>query len=168
MRIENEGARSYQPGGWPARTLPEIARGIRSGELSAVEAAEAYLARIAALDRRGPMLRSVIAVNPDALDEARRLDELRAAGGKLGALHGVPILLKDNIESGDNMATTAGALILGKTNLSEWANFRSEHSMSGWSALGRRSWWRSRRTLSAPMCSSGRPIRFCSMSSGTG
>lgn len=159
MRIENEGARSYQPAGWPAKTLPEIARGIRSGELSAVEAAEAYLARIAALDRRGPMLRSVIAVNPDALDEARRLDELRAAGGKLGALHGVPILLKDNIESRDNIATTAGALvlegnitgrdspaaaglraagalILGKTNLSEWANFRSEHSMSGWSALG--------------------------------
>ena len=159
MRIENERARSYQPAGWPARTLPEIARGIRSGQLSAVEAAEAYLARIAALDRKGPMLRSVIAVNPDALDEARRLDELRAAGGKLGALHGVPILLKDNIESRDNMATTAGALvlegnitgrdspaaaglraagalILGKTNLSEWANFRSEHSMSGWSALG--------------------------------
>ena len=159
MRIENEEARSYQPAGWPAKTLPEIARGIRSGELSAVEAAEAYLARIAALDRRGPMLRSVIAVNPDALDEARRLDDLRAAGGKLGALHGVPILLKDNIESRDNMATTAGALvlegnitgrdspaaaglraagalILGKTNLSEWANFRSEHSMSGWSALG--------------------------------
>ena len=159
MQIRNEGGQAYQPGGWPAKTLPEIAGAIRSGELSAVEAAEAYLARIAAIDRRGPMLRSVLSVNPDALDEARRLDELRAAGGKLGALHGVPILLKDNIESRDNMATTAGALvlegnitgrdspaaaglraagalILGKTNLSEWANFRSEHSMSGWSALG--------------------------------
>ena len=159
MQIRNEGGQAYQPAGWPAKTLPEIAGAIRSGELSAVEAAEAYLARIAAIDRRGPMLRSVLSVNPDALDEARRLDELRAAGGRLGALHGVPILLKDNIESRDNMATTAGALvlegnitgrdspaaaglraagalILGKTNLSEWANFRSEHSMSGWSALG--------------------------------
>ena len=159
MQIRNEGGQAYQPSGWPAKTLPEIAGAIRSGELSAVEAAEAYLARIAAIDRRGPMLRSVLSVNPDALDEARRLDELRAAGGRLGALHGVPILLKDNIESRDNMATTAGALvlegnitgrdspaaaglraagalILGKTNLSEWANFRSEHSMSGWSALG--------------------------------
>lgn len=119
----------------------------------------AYLARIAAVDRVGPTLRSVIAVNPDALAQARASDLRRKSGKLLGPLDGMPILIKDNIETLDPIATTAGSLalkdnvtrrdapvvarlraggavILGKTNLSEWANIRSSASMSGWSAVG--------------------------------
>ncbi|WP_210359330.1 amidase [Sphingomonas beigongshangi] len=129
------------------------------GEASSVELTRAYLARIAAMDRKGPALRSVIAVNPDALDQAKALDAERKAGRIRGPLHGIPVLIKDNIETADRMATTAGSLalkdnvtgrdapvvaelrragavILGKTNLSEWANIRSTHAMSGWSAVG--------------------------------
>ena len=118
-----------------------------------------YTARIRELDQNGPTLRSVLAVNPRAVDDARRLDEERAAGRVRGPLHGIPILLKDNIESSDPLPTTAGslalamnttgrdapivarlreagAIVLGKTNLSEWANFRSTRSTSGWSAMG--------------------------------
>ncbi len=153
------GTESYAPEGWPARTLPEIAEALRSGELSSEQLVEEYLARIERIDRRGPELRSVLALNPDALDDARAADAAREAEEDLGPLHGVPILLKDNIESADPLATTAGslalranvtgrdaplvaglrdagAIILGKTNLSQWANFRSRDSMSGWSALG--------------------------------
>ena len=120
---------------------------------------QAYLARIAAMDRAGPTLRAVIAINPDALAQARASDARRKAGKLHGALDGVPILIKDNIETKDPIATTAGSLalkdnvtlrdaplvahlralgavILGKTNLSEWANIRSSHSISGWSAVG--------------------------------
>jgi len=120
---------------------------------------QAYLARIAAMDRTGPSLRAVIATNPDALAQARASDARRQAGKPLGALDGVPVLIKDNIETKDPIATTAGsmalkdnvtrrdaplvarlraqgAVILGKTNLSEWANIRSTHSISGWSAVG--------------------------------
>jgi amidase len=120
---------------------------------------KAYLERIEKVDRSGPTLQSVLSVNPDALEQARALDARRAAGDLAGPLHGVPILLKDNIESKDQLATTAGALalkdnitgrdsplvaglreagaiILGKANLSQWANFRSNDSMSGWTALG--------------------------------
>jgi amidase len=116
------------------------------------------LARIAALDRKGPNLHAIITVNPDAMAEARALDQARA-GAPHGPLYGIPVLVKDNIETQDRMPTTAGsyalannfavndapvvaalraagAVILGKTNLSEWANFRSTHSTSGWSALG--------------------------------
>lgn len=119
----------------------------------------AYLARIARLDRQGPNFRSVIAVNPAALDAARQLDAERRGGQLRGPLHGIPILLKDNIASLDPLPTTAGslalanafhkvdaplvarlrkagAIVLGKANLSEWANFRSTHSSSGWSAVG--------------------------------
>ena len=119
----------------------------------------AYLDRIARIDRRGPSLRSVIAINPDALAQAKALDAERRAGRVRGPLHGIPILVKDNIETADPVATTAGSLaldanltrrdapiiaqlrragavILGKTNLSEWANIRSTRSMSGWSAVG--------------------------------
>jgi amidase len=118
-----------------------------------------YTARIRELDQNGPTLRSVLAVNPRAVDDARRLDEERAAGRVRGPLHGIPILIKDNIESSDPLPTTAGslalamnttgrdapivarlreagAIVLGKTNLSEWANFRSTRSTSGWSAMG--------------------------------
>lgn len=132
---------------------------MQSGATSSVAITQAYLDRIAALDRQGPTLRSVIATNPDALAQARTLDDERRAGRVRGPLHGVPVLIKDNIETADPMATTAGSLalkdnvtrrdaplvaylrragavILGKTNLSEWANIRSTRSMSGWSAVG--------------------------------
>ena len=130
-----------------------------AGETSAEALTQAYLDRIEALDRNGPKLRSVIATNPDALAEARKLDEERQAGQVRGPLHGIPVLVKDNVETAGRMATTAGSLalaesvtgrdaflvarlreagavILGKTNLSEWANFRSIHSTSGWSGVG--------------------------------
>lgn len=152
-------AESYAAEGWTAKTLPEIAAGLQAGAVSAEDLVTAYLERIERVDRAGPTLQSVIAVNPNALDDARAADAALAAGQSLGPLHGVPILLKDNIETKDPLATTAGALalkdnvtgrdsplvaglrdagaiILGKTNLSQWANFRSNNSMSGWSALG--------------------------------
>lgn len=147
------------PAGYLARSLPEIAAAIADGSVSAEALVSAYLERIDMIDKTGPTLNSIISLNPDALEQARALDAARANGDIKGPLHGVPILLKDNIESADNMPTTAGALvlkdnvtgrdsplaaglreqgaiILGKTNLSQWANFRSQDSMSGWSALG--------------------------------
>ncbi len=139
--------------------MPEIAVGLADGQITSEAITQGYLDRIAEIDRKGPTLRSVLTVNPRALDDARASDARRAANMALGPLDGVPILLKDNIESADPMPTTAGALalkdnltgrdsplvaglraqgaiILGKTNLSQWANFRSNDSMSGWSALG--------------------------------
>ncbi|HEY4275370.1 MAG TPA: amidase family protein, partial [Rhizomicrobium sp.] len=127
-----------------------------AGRVDAVGLVEAYRARIAAID---PKLHSVIALNPDAMAQAKALDAERKAGHVRGPLHGIPILVKDNIETLDPMPTTAGslalagnvthrdapvvarlraagAIILGKTNLSEWANIRSTHSISGWSAIG--------------------------------
>jgi amidase len=150
---------SYQPSDMLSKTLPEIAAALRAGRITSEELTQLYLDRIEAIDRAGPRLQSVLALNPDALAQARAADAQRGAGETLGLLHGVPILLKDNIESRDNLATTAGALalkdnitgrdapltaelreagaiILGKTNLSQWANFRSGNSNSGWSALG--------------------------------
>ncbi|WDI33250.1 amidase [Hyphococcus flavus] len=150
---------AYFAQGWMAETLPDVAARLKSGELTAEEATAAYIKRIEAVDWAGPELQSVLALNPNALADARALDAKRERGETLGPLHGVPILLKDNIESKDPVATTAGALalkdniterdsplvaglreagavILGKTNLSQWANFRSNDSMSGWSALG--------------------------------
>lgn len=153
------GENTYQPKGWLAKTLPEIAAGIAAGDVSSQQLVRAYTARIHSVDWSGPTLRSVLFLNPDALKDAARLDAMLADGKRAGPLHGVPILLKDNIESKDPIPTTAGALalkdnvtgrdsplvaglraagaiILGKTNLSQWANFRSHDSMSGWSALG--------------------------------
>ena len=147
------------PEGWLAKPLPDIAAGLQAGEIKAHTLVTAYLDRIEQIDRSGPTLQSVLTLNPDALARAQALDARRATGETIGPLHGVPILLKDNIEARGNMATTAGALalrdnvtgrdsplveglraagaiILGKTNLSQWANFRSNSSMSGWSALG--------------------------------
>lgn len=147
------------PQGWLGKSLPEISEALRAGEVSSEELTRAYLERIEKIDRNGPQLQAVISINPDALKDARAADARRRAGEVLGPLHGVPILLKDNIESKDPLATTAGShalkdnvtgrdsplvaglreagvIILGKTNLSEWANFRSESSMSGWSAMG--------------------------------
>ncbi|MBV9344944.1 MAG: amidase [Gammaproteobacteria bacterium] len=127
--------------------------------LTAESLVNAYLARIARFDQAGPAYRSVLALNARALQDARARDGERRAGKVRGPLHGIPVLLKDNIESSDPVATTAGSLalarsqrptdaplaarlraagavVLGKTNLSEWANFRSTHSQSGWSGVG--------------------------------
>src|SRR5439155_20852590 len=129
-----------------------------AGALTSRAATQAYLERIAAVDRAGPELRAMIELNPEALAIAESLDAERKAGRVRGPLHGVPIVVKDNIGTGDRMSTTAGcaglegvrtadaplvkrlrdagAVLLGKTNLSEWANFRSSNSVSGWSSRG--------------------------------
>jgi amidase len=130
-----------------------------AGKLSALSLTQHFLRRIKAIDQRGPKLNAVIELNPDALAQAKALDAERKAGRLRGALHGLPVLIKDNIATADKMATTAGSLalaglharrdahivarlreagavILGKTNLSEWANFRSTRSSSGWSSRG--------------------------------
>jgi amidase len=140
-------------------TLAGLQQKMASGELSARRLTEAYLARIAALDRQGPELRSVIETNPEALAIADALDAERKAKGPRGPLHGIPVLVKDNVDTADRMTTTAGSLalegsvpaqdahvarrlreagavLLGKANLSEWANFRSTRSVSGWSGRG--------------------------------
>jgi amidase len=129
------------------------------GRFSARSLTEKYLARIDALNLNGPGLRAVLDVNPDALSIADSLDQERKSKGPRGPMHGIPVLIKDNIDTADRMTTTAGsralegsiaeqdsvvaqrlraagAVILGKTNLSEWANFRSTHSSSGWSGRG--------------------------------
>jgi amidase len=140
-------------------TLDGFAADCRAGRLSSRELTAFYLARIAEVDHRGPMLGAVLETNPAALEIAAALDAERAAKGARGPLHGVPVLIKDNIETADRMMTTAGSLalegwyaptdaplvarlraagavVLGKTNLSEWANFRSTRSVSGWSGRG--------------------------------
>jgi amidase len=140
-------------------TIADLQRKMSSGEESARSLTQKYLARIEALDRKGLELRSVLETNPDALAIAEKLDAERKAGKSRGPLHGIPILAKDNIGTADRMTTTAGSLalegsipasdaflvarlreagavLLGKTNLSEWANFRSTHSSSGWSGRG--------------------------------
>lgn len=156
---EVDAAQAYQADAVLAQSLPELADVIKAGEISSETLVQAYLNRISKIDRAGPQLQSILTVNPDALAQAKALDAIRAKGEVVGPLHGVPIVLKDNIESKDAMPTTAGAvalkdnvtgrdspltaglresgaIILGKTNLSQWANFRSNQSMSGWSALG--------------------------------
>ena len=140
-------------------TVTDLQRGMVSGKFSARSLTEKYLARIEEIDRRGPAVHSVIEVNPDALEIAASLDHERKEKGPRGPLHGIPVLIKDNIDTADRMLTTAGSLalvgsrpaqdsfvvqklreagavILGKTNLSEWANMRSSHSTSGWSGRG--------------------------------
>jgi len=102
----------FQPTGVIAGTLPEIAVALNSDQVSSEALVQAYLDRIALIDTAGPTLQSVLTINPDALTEAKKLDQMRAAGNVMGALHGVPILLKDNIGTVDNMPTTAGALVL--------------------------------------------------------
>jgi amidase len=150
---------SYAATGLTSQTLPELVAQLDAGEITSAALTHAYLDRIEAIDRRGPRLQSILALNPDAAAQAKASDARRAAGNTLGPLDGVPILLKDNIETRDPVATTAGAIalkdnvtgrdsplvaglraqgavILGKTNLSQWANFRSSDSISGWSAIG--------------------------------
>lgn len=153
---ERARARDFDPA---EHSIAALQRALSAGSLSSAALTTAYLARIARLDRAGPALRSVLALNPAALGAARALDAERRAGRVRGPLHGIPLLIKDNIETADPLPTTAGsralresfhdadaplvarlraagAIVLGKSNLSEWANFRSTHSTSGWSALG--------------------------------
>ncbi len=149
------------PDDFPLRemTIPELQKMIREGKTTVRSITELYLRRIATLDHAGPELRSVIEVNPDALAMADAMDAELKAGKYRGKLHGIPVLVKDNIDTADKMVNTAGsialegnhpkqdahiirllresgAVLLGKTNLSEWANFRSNQSSSGWSSRG--------------------------------
>jgi amidase len=140
-------------------TISDLQDGMKSGKFTARSLVQKYSARIAEIDKRGPAINCVIELNPDAVSIADSLDEERKARGPRGLLHGVPVLIKDNIDTADKMMTTAGSLalvgskpaqdsyvaqrlraagavILGKTNLSEWANIRSSHSTSGWSGRG--------------------------------
>ncbi|MGZ5083288.1 MAG: amidase [Usitatibacter sp.] len=150
---------AVKPFAFEEATLAQLQARMASGEVDAKSLTIAYLERIAQIDRAGPALRAVIEDNPDAVAAAEALDAERRAGRVRGPLHGMPILVKDNIASGDRMSTTAGSLalegvrtardahlvarlreagavLLGKTNLSEWANFRSSNSLSGWSSRG--------------------------------
>lgn len=158
-------------------TTDELQRKMQSGELTSETICQKYLSRIEQVD---PALKSVIELNPDAPEIARKLDEERKNGKVRGPLHGIPVLIKDNIDTGDKMQTTAGSLaleghiaeedafivkkireagavLLGKTNLSEWANFRSTNSSSGWSGRGGQ--------VRNPYCLDRSP---CGSSSGTG
>src|SRR5256885_13462901 len=140
-------------------TVTQLQAEMADGRLTSVKLTQFYLDPIAALDQSGPNVNSVIELNPDALQLAQSADSRRAKGKVIGPLDGIPVLLKDNIDTGDRMQTTAGsfalagkpalhdstvaanlrtagAVILGKTNLSEWANFRSFFSTSGWSGRG--------------------------------
>ncbi len=140
-------------------TIVDLQAALAAGQFTARQLAEMYIERIEQLDRRGPHLKAVLEINPDALAIADALDQERRQSGPRGPLHGIPLLIKDNIATLDQMQTTAGSLallgarpprdafvaarlraagavILGKSNLSEWANFRSDASSSGWSARG--------------------------------
>lgn len=140
-------------------TIDQLQQGYRNGDFTITQVVQAYLDRIAAVDDSGPMLNAVIQINPDALTIAAELDRELKEGKSRGPMHGVPVLLKDNIDTHDGMETTAGsralsgshppkdsfvaqklreagAVIIGKANLSEWANFRGNLSSSGWSGVG--------------------------------
>lgn len=140
-------------------TIAELQQAMKQGTHSSVDLVKLYCGRIDALDHKGPKLKAVLELNPEALSIAASLDEERQTKGARGPLHGVPVLIKDNIDTHDRMQTTAGSLalsgsiaprdaflverlraagavILGKTNLSEWANFRGNRSISGWSGRG--------------------------------
>jgi len=140
-------------------SIAALQQALAAGEITSEGLTAAYLRRIARFDHDGPAHHSILALNPSALDAARRLDSERQSGHLRGPLHGLPILIKDNIETQDPVATTAGSwslarsfrpadaplvarlrnaggIVLGKTNLSEWANFRSTRSSSGWSGIG--------------------------------
>ena len=140
-------------------TIAQLQEGYANGDFTVTQVVQAYLDRIKAIDDSGPTLNAVIETNPDALAIAAQLDQELKDGKNRGPMHGVPVLLKDNIDTHDQMATTAGsralagshplqdsyvamklreagAVIIGKTNLSEWANFRGNLSSSGWSGVG--------------------------------
>ncbi len=152
-------AESASPFALDEKTVAHLQQMMSSGRMSARQITVSYLARIEQLNKRGPALHALIETNPDALAIAAALDAERKAKGPRGPLHGIPVLIKDNIDTHDRMTTTAGSLalagsiplrdafivrrlraagavILGKTNLSEWANFRSSHASSGWTGRG--------------------------------
>ncbi|MDQ2744030.1 MAG: amidase family protein, partial [Chloroflexota bacterium] len=140
-------------------TTADLQRAMENGDVTALDLVRRYLERYQSIDRAGPTLLSIIQVNPAAEEIASALDRERAERGSRGPLHGIPIVLKDNIDTADGMMTTAGSLalvpwvarqdafvaqrlrragavLLAKANMSEWANWRSSHSTSGWSARG--------------------------------
>src|SRR5215216_3589595 len=178
----------------PEWTIAELQEKMESGELSSRRLAELYMERIEAVDKAGPYINSVIELNPDALEMSDGLEAERKAGKTRSALHGVPILIKDNIDTHDRMQTTAGslalqghiaekdafvvkqlrkagALLLGKTNLSEWANFRGKRSTSGWSSRGglTRNPYALDRTASGSSSGSGAAVaaNLCAAAVGT-
>lgn len=177
-----------------AYTILELQKKMSTGELTSQRLAEMYLERIDLIDRDGPRLNSVIETNPEALSIASSLDEERLLGKVRSPLHGIPVLIKDNIDTRDRMQTTsgslameghiaprdafivkglrkAGAVILGKTNLSEWANFRGKHSISGWSSRGglTRNPYALDRTACGSSSGSGTAVaaNLCSVAVGT-
>ena len=183
-----------EPFEWQNASLADLQGAMADGRLTSQALATEYLTRIEAMDRRGPMLRAVIELNPDALAQAAALDSERKGRGARGPLHGIPVLIKDNIATADRMGTTAGSLalegsrvprdafiverlraagavLLGKTNLSEWANFRSTRSTSGWS--GRGGQCRNSYALDRTPCGSssgsatGVAADFCAVAVGT-
>ncbi len=179
---------------WKEATAAQLQTAMTSGELTAVSLLKAYLDRIQRLDKQGPFVNSVLELNPDAMEIARKLDRERAAGKIRGPLHGIPVLIKGNIDTHDRMTTTAGSLalagsiplkdaaivsrireagmvIMGKANLSEWANFRSTRSSSGWSSQGRQT--RNPYALDRSPCGSSSgsgaavSANFCAIAVGT-
>jgi amidase len=156
---ENSVSVASAPSHFNEATVAELQARMAAGTLTSEHLTKYYIARIFALDQSGPGVNSVIELNPDAIKIAEQMDDLRRRGVVLGPLHGIPVLIKDNIDTGDGMQTSAGsfalvgrpapsdstvaanlraggAVIIGKTNLSEWANFRSFESISGWSGRG--------------------------------
>lgn len=159
FKLENTAEESDNSFELDEMTVSELQDKMKNGNYTSVQITQLYLDRIEAIDKNGPKLNSMIEINPEALSIAKSVDQERKAGKIRGPLHGIPVVIKDNIDTADQMMTTAGALalvenfakkdafivtqlrnagavILGKTNLSEWANFRSTNSSSGWSSRG--------------------------------
>jgi amidase len=173
-------------------TIVQLQEGLTLSRFTSVQLVEKYLARIALVDKSGPKINSVIELNPDAAAIAEALDRERKDKGVRGPLHGIPILIKDNIDTGDKMMTSAGSLalassaakdaplvtrlreagavVLGKTNLSEWANFRSSHSVSGWSGRGgqTRNPYALDRNPSGSSSGTGAAVSACLCAAGVG
>jgi amidase len=156
---ENSVSEASAPSHFNEATVADLQAKMAAGTITSEQLTKYYLHRILALDQNGPGVNSVIELNPEAIRIAEQMDDLRRRGKVLGPLHGIPVLIKDNIDTGDRMQTSAGSLalvgrpaptdstvaaklraggavIIGKTNLSEWANFRSFESISGWSGRG--------------------------------
>jgi amidase len=192
--LERVGRTADYPFDPTEQSIAALQHALATGVVTSEALTAAYLARIARYDQHGPGYHSVLAVNPKAVDAARALDAERKARKLRGPLHGIPILIKDNIETADPVATTggslvlarsmrgadaalvarlraAGAIVLGKANLSEWANFRSTHSSSGWSALGGHTRNAYDRERNASGSSSGSGVAaaasFCAAAIGT-
>ena len=173
-------------------TIPQLQEALTASRMTSVQLVEKYFARIQLLDKAGPKVNSVIELNPDAVSIAAALDRERKEKGPRGPMHGIPVLVKDNIDTGDKMMTSAGSLaltgsapkdaplvarlreagavVLGKTNLSEWANFRSSHSVSGWSGRGgqTRNPYALDRNPSGSSSGTGAAVSSCFCAAGVG